>query len=86
MQNSLCNNFQGYLGIFNHTHRSVTRGREDASPAISEFEKKCPDFGKKDPDRLPLWVKFTIQNVVLRVCITKPSEMVLCGNSFSCIF
>ena len=30
-------------------------------------EEKCPDFGIKGPDCVHLWLKFSIQNVVLRV-------------------
>ena len=30
-----------------------------------ENQKKCSDFGKKDPDCVHLWVTFSIQNVTL---------------------
>ena len=41
------------------------RERREGSPALLENRKKCPNFGKKGPDCVHLWVKFSIQNVVL---------------------
>ena len=38
-------------------------------------EKECPGFGKKYPDYIHLWVKFLIQNTVLRVFMKKISEI-----------
>ena len=40
---------------------------EGGLPCLFENLKKCPDFGKKGPDCLHLWLKFSIQNVALRV-------------------
>ena len=49
--------------------------REEASPALYwKSKKKCPNFGKKRPDCVHLWVKFSIQNVVLRVPRRKNSN------------
>ena len=39
------------------------------------IEKKCPDFRKKGPDCVHLYVKFTIQNVVLRVSKRKKLQI-----------
>ena len=61
-------------------------GRGDSSPTPYENRKKCPDFGKKGPDYVHLWVKFSIQNVVLRASRRKISKFLLCGASLSCVF
>ena len=42
-------------------------GRGGLPCPFLKIEKKCPDFGKKWPDYVLPWVKFSIQNVVLRV-------------------
>ena len=52
---------RGSWCIFSHTHRSATR----ASLPLSENQKKCPDFWKKDSDFVLLWVKFSIQTLIL---------------------
>ena len=41
-------------------------GKGDASPALSWQSRQVPDFGKK-ADCVHRWVKFSIQNIVLRV-------------------
>ena len=51
-------------------------------PALFENRKKCPGFGKKDPHCFHLWVKFSIQCVVLRVSWRKNSKMLHSGASF----
>ena len=78
-QNSL---FQGYLGIFRDVDAYSTiltgmqlRGREEVSPGVFENQKKCSDFGKKDPNCFHLWIKFFIQNIVLKVCRRENSKM-----------
>ena len=43
--------------------------------------KKDPDFGKKGPDCVHLWVKFAIQKVYLRVSTIRNSKMFPCGLS-----
>ena len=85
--------FQGYLGIFrdidaySSTFTDAQQGgRGEASTAVSENWKKCPGFRKKGPDCAHLWVKFSIQSVVLRVSRKKISKMLPCGVSFSCVF
>ena len=90
-QKSLFKNFQGYSEIFrecifNHTNTRATRGRGEAATALFENRKKCPDFGKKGPDCVQFWVKFSIQNVVLRLSTGKISKMFFCMASYSCVF
>ena len=53
--------------------RRATRSWEGGRPPLPFFEnqKKFPDFGKKGPDCVHPWVKFTIQNVILRVSMKK---------------
>ena len=51
-----------------------------------KIEKNCPDFGTKGPDCAHHWVKFSIQNVVLRVSRRKISKMFPYRASFSCVF
>ena len=46
-----------------------------ASPALFENRKKCPDFGKKGPDCIHVGVKFSIQNINLRVSRRKNSKI-----------
>ena len=58
---------QGYSCIFSHIYRGSTRVRGEASPALFENRKKCLEFWKKGPDYIHLSVKFSIQNVALRV-------------------
>ena len=55
---------QGYWCLFSHTHWHATREEWEASPALFKNRRKCPDFLKKGPDCVHLWVKFSIQNVV----------------------
>ena len=45
-------------------------------PPLPFFEnrKKCPDLGKKGPDCVLPWVKFSIQNVVLKVSRIKNAK------------
>ena len=60
--------------------------RGEASPAFFENWKRCPDFRKKGPDCVHLWVKFSIENIVSRVFRRKISKMFPCRASFSCVF
>ena len=71
-QNSLFWHFQGCLGIFRdvNAYPATLTGaqlgmRGKASSTIFENRKKCPEFGKKGPDCIYHWVKFSIQDVVL---------------------
>ena len=59
--------------IFNDTHRrrATMRERRDL-PCPFWKSKKCPGFWKRDPDYVQLWVKFSIQNIVLRVAEKTP--------------
>ena len=65
--NSLFKHFQGYLGIFRDidaisaTLTGVQLGGGRPPLSFSENQKKCPDFGKKGPNCVHLWVKFSIQ-------------------------
>ena len=69
----LLKRFQGYLSIFRDidvhsaTHMHATKGKRGASPANFQNHKKSPDFGKKDPDCVHLWLEFFIQNVLLKI-------------------
>ena len=92
--NSSFKHLQGYLGIFRDidAHSATLTGaqlgrRGEASRTLFENRKKCPDFGgKKGPDCIHLWVKITIQNIVLRISRGKNSKMFPCRASFSCVF
>ena len=64
---------QGYWCIFSHNHRRATRRNTGG------HRKKCLDFGKKDIDCVNHWVKFSIQNLVLRVSWRKNFKIFLCG-------
>ena len=48
-----------------------------------KIKKSAPNFRKKDPDCVHPYVKFTIQNVVLRVSKTKNFKIFPCGAFFS---
>ena len=54
-------------------------------PPLPFFEnrKKCPDLGKKGPDCALPWVKFSIQNVVLKVSRIKNAKIFPSGAFFS---
>ena len=61
--------------------RRATRGGGGRLPLpFFENKKKCRDFRKKGPDCVHPYVKFTIQNVVLRVSKRKNF------NIFPCLF
>ena len=47
-----------------------------------KIKKKCPDFAQEGPDCVHPQVKFTIQNVVLRVSRRKNSEIFPAGSFF----
>ena len=84
---------QGYWCIFSHTHRRATRvgmgwgvgwgGGSGRLPLIFlKIEKMCPDFWKKGPDCVHLWIKFSIQNVVLRASRRKSTKLFPVGSLF----
>ena len=76
---------QGFSRMFRHiqdigsdsaTLTGVQLGRKgEVSPALFENRKKCPDC-------VHHWVKFSTQNVVLRVSRRKNVKMFSCGDSF----
>ena len=76
----------GYWYKFSHTHKHASRRERGGLPALFWKPKKCPDFGKEGPDCTHLWVRFSIQNVVLRVSRRKHSKIFSCRASFSCVF
>ena len=57
-------------------------------PPLPYFEnrKKVPWFCKKCPDCVHLWVKFSIQNVILRMFRRKNSQIFPCVAFFSSVF
>ena len=66
---------------------NISRSKGDKTVKYGQLQElffknkeKCPDFREKGPDMLIL--KFTIQNVVLRVSRRKNSEISLCGACF----
>ena len=66
---------------------TVTNQRSEADteffPAlIWKSKKKCPDFGKKDPNCIHARVESSIQNVVLTVYRGKRSKILPCGAFF----
>ena len=60
-------------------------GRGKGSRALFENRKKFPDFGKEGPDCVHLWVKFFIQNAVLKVKRKNP-KMFPCRASLPLYF
>ena len=79
-QYRLLKHFQGYLGIFIDTYSTTPTGvqlggREGPHLRFFENRKKCPDCDH-------LWVKFFIQNVVLRVLRRKDSRIFPCQDIF----
>ena len=54
----------------------------EASPLFFKNRKKCHGFWKKSPDNVQLWVKFSIQNVVLRISTKKTPKCFPAGPLF----
>ena len=52
-----------HIKVF-HIRRTTTGGRGRPPYPLLKIIKKCPGFGKKDPDSLHPEVKYTIQNIV----------------------
>ena len=89
IQKSIFKHFQKYLGIFRDFHAySVTLTGaylgegEEASTALFKNRKTCPDFWNEGHDCSHIWVKFFIQNVVLRLSKREKPKMFPCGASF----
>ena len=57
-------------------------GGSEASSALFENQEKCPDFRQTGSDFVHLHVKFTIQNVVLRVSKRKNFKIFPVGPFF----
>ena len=76
---SIFKDIYAFSSIFSRSHRRATRREREASPALFENPKKCPDFGKKGLD-----CKVSIQHVVSRVSRRKNSKLFPCGSSFLC--
>ena len=55
------------INLYSATLRCSTKEKGEASAALFWKSKKVPDFGKKNTDSIYCWVKFSIQNAVLRV-------------------
>ena len=58
------------------------RGRGEASPVLFENRKRYPDFAKKGLDYFHFWVKFFIENIILKVSRRKNSKMFPCEAFF----
>ena len=75
---------QEYWCIFSQTHRAQLG--EEGKPPLPFFEnrRKCLEFGlkKKSRDCVHLWVKFSIQNIVLTVPRRKNSQIFPCEVFF----
>ena len=90
-QKSLIKHFQGQYGIFRNidtcsvTLTGVKLGRRgEASTAFLKIKKEWLGFGKKCSDYIHHWVKFSIQNVVLRVYRRKNSKIFPLWIFFKC--
>ena len=81
-----CKMIMGYWCIFSHTYRCAHRREREGLPCLFRNWKKCPDFGKKSPNFVHLLVKYSIENVVLRISRRNVSKMFPCRVSFSCVF
>ena len=70
-QKSLFKHFQGYLGIFRNisaysaTLTGAPLRESKISPVLFQKPKNSPNFAKKYPDCVHLWVKFSFQNVLI---------------------
>ena len=85
---------QGYWCIFSHTGAQLGAALPWREPSIGGGllpcpfwkSKKCPDFEKKDPDCVHLWVKLSIQNLDVRVSRRKNSQNFTLRGLYSCVF
>ena len=62
-------------------YQARNSGESGGRPPLPFFENRrnCPDFGKKSHDCVHLLVKFSIENIVLRVSRRKNSKIFPCG-------
>ena len=76
---SIFKDMQVYSGILMHIQpHSQVRNQEGRGEALPAY--------KKSPDCFHLFVKFPIQNVLLRVSSRRNSKSFSCGFFFSCVF
>ena len=75
------------MHIWPHAQVSNQNGGGGLPFHFFENRKKNPDLGKKGPHCLHVWVKFSIQNVVLRVSRRKKAKKCYtAGPFFTCVF
>ena len=65
-----------------HSYEGGGRLRGVRLPLPFKNQNNCPNFG----DCVHLWVKFSIQNAVLRLSRREKSKILPCGAYFSCVF
>ena len=68
---------QGYWCIF-----SCNLGQRRGFSYPFWKSKRCPNLRKKRPDCFNVWVKFSIENIVLKVSRRKMFKIFLCGAFF----
>ena len=81
--------YQTYSGIteaYGAIIRYIRNSAEEASSPLFENQKRCSDFGNKSLDCFNLWVRFSIQNVVLRVSRKKNPKCFPEGSLFLVFF
>ena len=64
--------------------RNKEGGGRPPLPFFLKIEKKALILGKKGPDSVVFWIKFSIQNVVLRVSRRKNFKIFQAGPFFLC--
>ena len=69
-----------------HTKDAQLGRRWESFPALFKIRKKCSNFGKKGPDCVYHWVKFSVENVVLRVSRIKTPKCFPAGPLFLVFF
>ena len=69
-----------------HSHARNKVGKGRSPLPFFENRKKYPDFGKQGPDCVDLWVKFSIQNLVLRVFRRKKTPKCFPAEPFFLVF
>ena len=87
---SISKDIQAYSGtlMYIQPHSQVHNlGGERSLPStFFKIEKSDLILDKKGPSHVHLWVKFSIQSLVLRLFRRKNSKMFPCGAFFSCDF
>ena len=80
---------QTYSGIteaYGAIIRHIRNSTEEASSALFENQRRFPDFGNKSLDCFNLWIRFSIQNLVLRVSRKKNPKCFPGGSLFLVFF